>query len=56
MGVEVDQYDKPVAYHLYKDHPYNRNYLSQNQHIRVPAEEKSFMLICHKGQSTEEFL
>ena len=39
MGVEVDKYDKPVAYHLFKDHPYDRDYLSQNQHIRVPADE-----------------
>ena len=39
MGVEVDKYDRPVAYHLYKDHPYDRVYLSQAQHIRVPADE-----------------
>ena len=39
MGVEVDKYDKPVAYHLYKDHPYDRNYLAENQHIIVPASE-----------------
>ncbi len=35
MGVEVDKYDRPVAYHLYKDHPYDRVYLAQAQHIRV---------------------
>ena len=39
MGVEVDMHDKPIAYHLYKEHPYDRNYLNQNQHIRVPADE-----------------
>ena len=39
MGVEVDKNDKPVAYHLYKEHPYERTYASHNQHIRVPASE-----------------
>ena len=29
MGVEVDKYDKPVAYHLFKNHPYDRTYSSQ---------------------------
>tara|TARA_R110001592_G_scaffold358714_1_gene663991 strand:- start:1003 stop:2496 length:1494 start_codon:yes stop_codon:yes gene_type:complete len=39
MGVETDKYDKPVAYWLFKEHPYDRDYLTQNQHIRVPADE-----------------
>jgi len=39
MGVEVDKHDKPVAYWLFKDHPYDRTYLNENQHIRVPADE-----------------
>ena len=39
MGVEVDEHDKPVAYHLYKDHPYDRVYAAQTKHIRVPADE-----------------
>jgi capsid protein len=33
MGVEVDKYDKPVAYHLFKDHPYDRTYKQAQQHI-----------------------
>jgi lambda family phage portal protein len=39
MGVEVDKYDKPVAYHIYKHHPYDKTYMNENEHIRVPAEE-----------------
>jgi lambda family phage portal protein len=39
MGVEVDRFDKPVAYHIYKHHPYDKNYMNDNEHIRVPANE-----------------
>ncbi len=39
MGVEVDEFDKPVAYHIYKHHPYDKNYMNDNEHIRVPADE-----------------
>ena len=39
MGVEVDKYDKPVAYWLFKDHPYDRTYASMTKHIRVPADQ-----------------
>ena len=39
MGVEVDKYDKPVAYHLYKNHPFDRTYMNENEHIVVPADE-----------------
>jgi lambda family phage portal protein len=39
MGVEVDKYDKPIAYWLFKDHPYDRTYASMTEHIRVPADQ-----------------
>ena len=39
MGVEVDKHDKPVAYYLFKNHPYDNTYQSPKEHIRVPAEE-----------------
>jgi len=39
MGVEVDKFDKPVAYYLFKNHPYDNTYQSPKEHIRVPAEE-----------------
>jgi len=52
MGVEVDTHDKPVAYHLYKNHPYDRNYVSQNQHIRVPAEEIIHAYLPSRAEQT----
>jgi len=52
MGVEVDKNDKPVAYHLYKDHPYDRSYVSQNQHIRVPAEEIIHAYLPQRAEQT----
>lgn len=39
MGVEVDKNDKPVAYWLFKNHPYDNTYMSPKEHIRVPASE-----------------
>ena len=52
MGVEVDKNHKPVAYHLYKDHPYDRTYASQNQHIRVPADEIIHAYIPTRAEQT----
>ena len=52
MGVEVDKYDKPVAYHLYKDHPYDRTYAGQNQHIRVPASEIIHAYLPSRAEQT----
>ncbi|QDP47960.1 MAG: putative portal protein [Prokaryotic dsDNA virus sp.] len=40
MGVEVDQFDKPVAYHLFQKHPYDQEYTTGKQrHIRVAADK-----------------
>lgn len=39
MGIEYDENDKPVAYHLYKEHPYDQVYYQENKYIRVPADE-----------------
>ena len=52
MGVEVDKYDRPVAYHLYKDHPYDRVYLAQAQHIRVPADEIIHAYLPQRAEQT----
>ncbi len=37
MGVELDKYNKPVAYHVTKGHPSNNAYTGD--HIRIPADE-----------------
>ena len=39
MGVEVDKHDKPVSYHLFKNHPHDNTYTSPREHIVVPASE-----------------
>lgn len=39
MGVEIDEENVPVAYHLYKNHPNDVGYAQSNQTIRVPAED-----------------
>jgi lambda family phage portal protein len=52
MGVEVNKNDKPIAYHLYKNHPYDRTYLNQNEHIRVPAEEIIHAYLPSRAEQT----
>ena len=52
MGVEVNKYDKPVAYHLFKQHPYDRTYAGQNQHIRVPANEIIHAYLPSRAEQT----
>ena len=52
MGVEVDQYDKPVAYYLYKDHPYNKDYANEKERIRVPADEILHIYMPQRAEQT----
>ena len=52
MGVEVDANDKPVAYHLYKNHPYDRTYVNQNEYIRVPADEIIHAYLPNRAEQT----
>ena len=49
MGIEMDGWGRPVAYHLFPHHPGDYNFAGQpqaNRYIRVPAEE-----IIHLGIS-----
>ena len=39
MGVEIDGNQKPIAYYLFKNHPFDNTFQNHQQHIRVPAEE-----------------
>ena len=52
MGVEVDKYDKPVAYHIYKRHPFDKTYLNENEHIRVPADEIIHLYMPSRAEQT----
>ncbi len=37
MGIELDMYNKPVAYHITKGHPSGVEY--DSKHVRIPAED-----------------
>lgn len=39
MGVELDGNKKPVAYYLYKNHPFDNTYEHTQKHIRINADE-----------------
>ncbi len=39
MGVELNQSQKPIAYYLFKNHPFDNTHQSTTQHIRVNADE-----------------
>ena len=52
MGVEVDKNDKPVAYHLFKDHPYGGSYLNNIKHIRVPADQIIHAYLPQRAEQT----
>ena len=52
MGVEVDSFDKPVAYYMFKDHPYDTLYAKTRKHIRVPAEELLHVYLCNRPEQT----
>ena len=39
MGIEFDDWGKPIAYHLYKKHPGDVYSFTDQQKIRVPADE-----------------
>jgi len=52
MGVEIDSFRKPVAYHLFAEHPGNNSYNGySNKHIRVPAEE---LMHCYMPDRAEQ--
>lgn len=39
MGIELDEFDRPVAYHFNQEHP-NRKYLKSNaKRLRIPADQ-----------------
>lgn len=52
MGVELDEFDAPVAYHLFQEHPYERVYLNKTRHIRVPADEIIHAFLPQRAEQT----
>jgi len=55
MGVEIDDFGKPVAYHLLTQHPGDYEFIRDRrtrQHIRVPAEEIMHIFIPTRTNQT----
>jgi lambda family phage portal protein len=53
MGVELDKGGKPVAYHLFKKHPYDNTYPKpQQEYIRVPADEIIHAYLPQRAEQT----
>ena len=50
MGVEVDKNDKPIAYHLFKNHPHDNTYMSPREHIVIPADQIIHAYIPSRSQ------
>jgi lambda family phage portal protein len=51
MGVEVNQYQRPLAYHIFDGNPYEVSFSSANR-VRVPADQIVHWFIAHRtGQS-----
>tara|TARA_R110002012_G_scaffold180819_1_gene346720 strand:- start:232 stop:1719 length:1488 start_codon:yes stop_codon:yes gene_type:complete len=55
MGVEINQFGKPTAYHLFKNHPdqYPTSYTNPNQrHITVKADEMIHAFMQDRAEQT----
>ena len=53
MGVEIDKYGKPIAYHLFKKHPFDNTYPKPAQeYIRVPADEIIHAYLPQRAEQT----
>jgi len=55
MGVELDEFHKPVAYYILTSHPNDSAYIkvnAQNKTIRVPASEIIHVFIQHRQHQT----
>ena len=53
MGVEVNKYGKPIAYHLFKKHPFDNTYPRPSQeYIRVPADEIIHAYLPQRAEQT----
>ena len=55
MGVELDEFHKPVAYYVLTSHPNDSAYIkvnAQNKTVRVPASEIIHVFIQHRQHQT----
>ena len=52
MGVELNGFGKPVAYHLFRKHPYDNQYNADKRHIRVDASEIIHAYLPNRAEQT----
>lgn len=52
FGVEMDDWGRPVAYHVWKHHPAEFEYDRDNERIRIPAEEIIHLYIADRVDQT----
>lgn len=54
MGVEIDDYQRPVAYHLLREHPGDHEFAERhaNQHIRVAASDMLHIFMPERPHQT----
>lgn len=50
MGVEIDDYGRAIAYHMWEKHPYE--FQARNNRIRIPAEELLHLFFNHRVGQT----
>lgn len=58
MGVEVDRYSKPVAYHVLKEHPGELGEWSRGaarEHVRIPASECTHLFVADWPEQVRGF-
>lgn len=55
MGVELDENKRPVAYHMYKDHPHDYGYTQKTETIRVPADDITHCFIRQRPEQTRGY-
>jgi len=55
MGVEINDKRKPVAYHLYKNHPNDLGLSQSNETIRDPAEEVIHAFVRQRPEQTRGY-
>lgn len=48
MGIEVDEWNRPVAYHIWTSHPSEYEYATSRERRRIPAAEIIHLFIPHR--------
>ncbi len=52
LGVEVDEWGRPIAYHFWKRHPTDIQNVTPNERVRVPADEVLHIFVPDRANQT----